>query len=275
MIRKKIIKYLILSSCIALGIVWVGTYKDSITSQTAPRSYQEIIESGVLRAVTEYNAVSYHIEDDTIGGFDYELLQHFAESRKLKLEVTPVMSIQKRMKGIQSGEYDLLAAGTAITAQLKDSLLFTHPLLFGKQVLVQRIPQKPEDSLLYVKNQLDLAHKKLHVPQHSPALLRLHHLMEEIADTIYIEEVKDYGPEQLIAMVDGGDIDYTVCDESIAKAALTNFPKLDIHTDIGFTQLYAWGTNKQSVSLRDTLNIWLKKYSQTKKYKKLYHKYYH
>ena len=40
----------------------------------APRDYPEIIASGVLNAVTEYNAISYHVDSGQITGFDYELL---------------------------------------------------------------------------------------------------------------------------------------------------------------------------------------------------------
>ena len=104
--------------------------------------------------------------------------------------------------------------------------------------------------------------------------MRIHNLINEIADTIYIEQVKDYGPEQLLAMVSGGDIDYAVCDENIAQASLDAFPNLDISKDISFTQFYAWGVNKNSPILLDTLNLWLDRYMKTKEYKLLYKKYF-
>lgn len=101
----------------------------------------------------------------------------------------------------------------------------------------------------------------------SPALLRIHNLIDEIADTIYINEVELYGPEQLLAMVSGGDIDYAVCDENIARASIDDFPNLDINTDISFTQFYAWGVSKHSPALLDSLNVWLNDFVQTPKYK--------
>ena len=125
--------------------------------------------------------------------------------------------------GIIEGKFDILATGTVITTQSKDTLLFTHPLALSKQVLVQRKQEEGEPDSTYITSQLDLAHKKLHVIKGSPALLRLHNLMNEIADTIYIEEVAQYGPEQLLAMVAGKDIDYAVCDENIASQLLPRF----------------------------------------------------
>ena len=73
---------------------------------------------------------------------------------------------------------------------------------------------------MYIHSQLELARKTLHVVKGSPVLLRIHNLSNEIGDTIYIQEVEKYGPEQLLAMVAHGDIDYTVCDESIAQASI-------------------------------------------------------
>ena len=102
-------------------------------------------------------------------------------------------------------------------------------------MLVQRKPVSEHDSL-FVKNQLDLAGRTLHVVKGSPSILRIRNLGNEIGDTIYTNEVEKYGSEQLIAMVAHGDIDYAVCDESIARAAADSLPQLDISTDISFTQ---------------------------------------
>lgn len=87
-------------------------------------------------------------------------------------------------------------------------------------------------------------------------------MIEEIADTIYIREVELYGTEQLISMVAAGDIDYAVCDEYIARAFAQNYTNLDINTDIGFTQFYAWGIGKHAPILRDSLNSWLQDYQR-------------
>lgn len=68
-----------------------------------PRDYPEIIDSGILRAVTEYNTISYHADKDSLSGFDYELLNVFAQAKNLRLEVTPEMSFEERLKGLNKG----------------------------------------------------------------------------------------------------------------------------------------------------------------------------
>lgn len=268
----KTVRYLLITALVMIGIIWLNTQKEP-QDKFAQRDYADILSSKVLRAVTEYNSISYHVDGDTIKGFDYEILQIFAHEKGMKLEITPEMSFEKRLKGVCEGRYDLLATGTTITTTSKDSLLFTRPILLNKQVLIQRKPKKENDSS-YIKGQLELAHKTLYVTKNSPALLRIHNLIEEIADTIYIREVELYGAEQLISMVAAGDIDYAVCDEYIARAFAQNYTNLDINTDIGFTQFYAWGIGKHAPILRDSLNSWLQDYQKSNSYKKLYKKYF-
>ncbi len=239
----------------------------------APRDYPEIIASGVLNAVTEYNAISYHVDSGQITGFDYELLQAFAQEKNLEARIAPEMSFTNRLQSVLKGQYDILATGTLVNSTSKDSLLFTRPIQLSKQVLVQRAAQSDTDSA-YIKSQLQLAGKTLYIVKGSPSILRLHHLMEEIADSIYIKEVELYGPEQLLAMVANKDIDYAVCDESIALASCQDFLNLDIKTDISFTQFYSWGVSKSSPILLDTLNCWLERYTQTKEYQKLCKRYF-
>ena len=105
-------------------------------------------------------------------------------------------------------------------------------------------------------------------------LLRIQNLGNEIGDTIYIKEIEKYGSEQLISLVAHGDIDYAVCDESIARAVVDSLPQVDINTAISFTQFYSWAVSKQSPALLDSLNTWLDKFQKEKEYQKIYRKYY-
>ena len=238
-----------------------------------PRDYAAIAKEGVLRVATEYNSIGFFVDGDTISGFHYDLIQAFARDKGLKAEITPLMSFHERLKGLSEGRYDVIAYGILATSELKDSLLLTSPIFLNKQVLVQRKEREENDSL-YIRSQLDLAHRTLHVVKGSPSILRIRNLGNEIGDTIYIKEIEKYGSEQLIALVAHGDIDYAVCDESIARTAADSLPQIDINTAISFTQFYSWGVSKQSPVLLDSLNTWLDKFQQGEEYQKIYQKYY-
>ena len=225
-----------------------------------PRDYAAIAKEGIIRVATEYNSISFYVDSDTVSGFHYELIQAFARDKGLKAELS-------------EGRYDVIAYGILATSKLKDSLLLTSPIFLNKQVLVQRKETGENDSL-YIRTQLDLAQRTLHVVKGSPSILRIQNLGNEIGDTIYIKEIDKYGSEQLISMVAHGDIDYAVCDESIALAAADSLPQIDINTAISFTQFYSWAVSKQSPALLDSLNTWLDKFQKEKEYQKIYKKYY-
>lgn len=270
--RNKILKYLLLGFIAAVVATFLIPSRQK--PGRTPRDYAEIAAEGILRATTEYNTLSFHVDGDTVSGFNYELIEAFARDHHLRLSLSPQMSHEQRLQGLAEGTYDIIATDILATSELKDSLLLTIPIVLNKQILVQRKPQTKEDSARFVRSQLDLAGRTLNVIKGSPILSRIHHLASEIGDTIYIHEIEKYGSEQLIALVAHGEIDYAVCNESIAKALADSFPQIDIQTAISFTQFYSWGVSKHSPALLDTLDTWLERFKPTKEFQKIYRRYY-
>lgn len=272
--KKKSIYAIIAIICIIILIIVLQSQREQSETDKGPRSFQEIISSGIIYATTEYNSVGYHVKDDTISGFHYELLQLFAKSKGLKAKILPNMNLREQIKGLNTGKYDVIAGSLLITTEQKDSaLLFTRPILHHRQVLVQRKLANNTDSI-YIKDILDLGGKTVYMPQGSPAYFRIQNLATEIADTIYIKEISKYGNEQLMSLVAHHDIDYAICEESIAKGIINQYPQLDISTAVSFNQFYGWGVSKKSTELRDSINQWLEKYIQTKEFTILVNRYF-
>ena len=237
------------------------------------RDFQEIQESGLLKVATEYNSIGFFADQDTVSGFYYDLINAFANDQNLKVEILPIMSHEERMKGLYNGDFDIIASNIPLTINNDSLYILSKPLIRSKLILVQRKPTTDDDSL-FIKSQIDLAGKTLHVVKGSPVKDRINNMSNEIGDTIYIDEIDKYGQEQLIALVAHGNIDYAVCNEDIAKAALDSFPQIDINTDISFNQYYSWAVNSHAPILLDTLNNWLLNLTKSKQYQELYKKYY-
>ena len=272
--KRNIIYAAIAVVCIIALIAILRSFNADHTGKYHSRSYQDIINSGIIHATTEYNSIGFHVENDTIAGFHYELIQEFAKSKGLKVQITPSMSLQEQIEGLNTGKYDIIASSMLITTEQKDSvLLFTQPILHNRQILVQRKPSGDTDST-YIKDLLELGKKTVYIPQGSPAYYRIQNLATEIADTIYIKEIPKYSTEQLMSLVAHSDIDYAICEESIAKGIISQYPQLDIDTAISFNQFYGWGVNKESAELRDSINLWLEKYMQTKDFSRLTNRYF-
>lgn len=256
---------------IVLAAMWIlAPFHNKVTVH---RDLGEIRKEGILRLVTEYNSSGYYIKGDTIEGFQYELGQALSEISGLQVEINLEMSLAKSFEGLTSGKYDVIARNIPVNSDLKESYLFTNPIVLNRQVLVQR-SAKANLGKQPIRNQLDLAQKKLFIPKDSPAKLRLENLAHEIGDTIYVTEDELYSTEQLIIMVAKGDIDYAVCDLQLAKQAKQQFPDIDIDTDISFTQLQSWAVRKDSPILLDSINSWFNQIKKSGRYEKIYKRYY-
>jgi membrane-bound lytic murein transglycosylase F len=244
------------------------------------RDLTEIRHSGKLIAVTDFNSTNYFIYKGEPMGFTYELLESFADHLGLELEIVSENSLDRAFEMLNSGNVDLMAIGLTINSATRKELSFTDPIFETRQVLVQRKPHNWKSLTLdqidrtLIRKQLDLAGKSVYVQSGSPYAQRLKNLGSEMGDSINIVEVP-YEPEELISLVDGGEIDYTVCDENVALVNSSYYPDLDVATPVSFAQNLAWGVRKQySDDLLKEINIWIKSFRASGSYALLYAKYF-
>ncbi len=257
--HKHLIKYLLL---LAVAFLLVLAFRTSCVPQHLPdRDFNQIQEEGVLRVVTEYSTTGYYISDDSVSGFQYTMANALAGHFGWKIEISLENNLAACIEGLNTQQYDVIARNIPINAENKKILDFTDPILFDRQVLIQRTASINHKTPP-IRNQIELGKKTVFVPENSPAILRLQNLSEEIADTIYVVEDKQYGAEQLIYMVVSGDIDYAVIDRNTALSYQKRFPGLDMQTDIGFTQMQSWAVRKTSPALLDSINSWLKTFEK-------------
>ena len=270
---KKLIRLYIGLLALAL-MMMILLWQFMLKPKEAPiRDYPQIKTEGILRLITDYNQSGYFISGDTVEGFQYELGQAIANISGLEVQISLEMSLPESFKELNEDKCDVIARNIPITSELKENYLFTEPIVFNKQVLIQR-KETDDNDLKPVRNQLDLAGKTIYIPKDSPIRLRLDNLAHEIGDTIYIIEDDLYAGEQLAILVAKGDIDYAVCDQQLARAAQKDLPEIDIDTDISFTQIQSWALRKDSTILLDSLNSWLSQIHELGIYDKIYKKYY-
>ena len=219
----------------------------------------------------EYSPLSIYTYNDTLGGFNYDLLRVIADSHHLNLKFHPVVTLKDALKGIEEGRYDILAAALPMTAEDQERYLFSQPVYLDRQVLVQL-----KDSITgecRVKSQLELAGDTVWIVEGSPIATRVSNLAREIGDTIYTIQEPLYGAEQLFLMTATGEIKQAVINERIARELSPSYPNVDISTDISFTQFQSWILNKENTALADSLNRWLSAAKETPAYKSLEQRY--
>ncbi|WP_372775833.1 transglycosylase SLT domain-containing protein [Mangrovibacterium sp.] len=238
------------------------------------------MKSGKLKAVVDYNSTNYFIYRGRPMGFKYDLLQHLAKDMGLKLEIAVSNNLDDTFNGLRSKKFDLIAKNLTITKSRNKLIDFTIPLEETRQVLIQKLPDgwqnmtsaAIEDSL--IRNQLNLANKTIHVQKNTAYYRRLINLSEEIGAEINIVEDSIYGVEQLVAMVSRGEIQFTVCDENVAKVNQNYFPNLDIRTPVSFPQNIAWAVRHNSPEWLSYLNTWISNFKKTTEFAVLHNKYF-
>ncbi|MDR2690761.1 MAG: transporter substrate-binding domain-containing protein [Dysgonamonadaceae bacterium] len=210
-----------------------------------------------LNVVVEFNSVDYFVSGDSAAGFQYELCKYIGKRSGLSVQIFSESNFSLCIKGLLNNTYDIIARNIPITSETKKYLSFTVPVTISKQVLVQRKPDEKDSAQVFIHNQIDLANKTIYVPQNSAAILGLKNLSEEIAEPVYIREVSNNSSEDLIYMVYGKEIGYTVADKALAEKVASRLPEIDYSVDIGFNQLQAWALRPSSPILADSLNVWL------------------
>lgn len=240
----------------------------------------DIIERGTLRAVTEYNSTNYFIYRGEPMGFHLELLRHFATHIGVELDIIVSNDLSENFNCISlSDGCDLIAANLTVTGSRRQFISFAEPHSYTRQVLVQRKPDSwnqmraavMEEHL--VRSPIGLAGKTIHVQRNSAFVSRLHHIMDEIGDTIYIVE-RDKNVEGLIQEVVEGKIDYTVSDEQLANLHQLYYANIDAGTPLSLEQMLSWAVRPGADDLLAAVNEWLNEFKASRNYSLLYNKYY-
>lgn len=236
---------------------------------------------GVLNVLVDNSMSSYFIYRGEPKGFEYEMLSLFAESQNLELRVRTASSIESMFDSLLEGNVDLVAANLAITPARKQEIQFTEPLLYTRQVLVQRKPEnihrltyeQIEQSL--ARDVRELEGDTIHVRRKSSFALRLENInIESDANIEIIESDSNITTEELIEQVANGEINYTIADENIANIYAGYHANIDIKTPISFSQKIAWAITPGADSLLQLLNTWIVENEKSAEFNILKNRYY-
>lgn len=240
----------------------------------------EIIERDTLIAVTASNNTDYFVYRGTPMGFQLELLENFAEELGVFLKIVVENDANAAGDYLLNNHCDILAISLPMSKEKELLYSFSEPIVQARLVLIQRmpenwwtIPQKHlEDSL--IRNQNDLAERKIYLHKNSPAIPRIKNLSDEIGRDIYIVEIDSLNSEQIISYVSEGVFDYTITDENIARFNQLIYKNIDVETPVSFPQNLSWAVRKESQLLLDTLNNWLLDFKQSREYNTLLNRYF-
>ncbi|MEM9051548.1 MAG: transporter substrate-binding domain-containing protein [Bacteroidota bacterium] len=282
---KKVKSYILIAGLAALLWSCANDESNSNSIQSGDSSLsldlKEIKQLGVLRAMTTYSATSYFLYRGEPMGYEYELLQRFADHLEVNLEIVITDDIDSMFYYLNSGKVDLIAHGLTITKERKQEVDFSDYLYLVNQVLVQRKPDNwrrmswsgIQKNL--ISDPIELIGDTIAVRQNTSYFTRLQHLSEEIGGEIVIDTLPGgLSTDEIIHMVVDKKIDYTIADNNIAAINASYYPVLDIDVPISFSQRVAWAISKDSDSLLIALNGWIRGMKKKNDYYTIYNKYF-
>jgi len=244
-------------------------------------SLKKVLRNKKLIASTDYNSTNYFVYRGEPMGYQYEMLKAFAKYLNVKLEIRIINNLDKSINCLNENECDLLAVGLTVTKERSNQVDLSEPLSQTRQMLVQKKPDNwrkmatmDQINRSLIRNPLDLAGKTIHIQKQTSFRNRLVNLSEEIGADIHIVEHPDASVEELIEMVESGEIEYTVCDEHIGLVNQKYYPDIDVKTAISFPQNIAWAVKNGSNALLDTINLWLNEFINTRTSAYIYIKYF-
>ncbi len=261
------------SIIVALIIVAFVLFARSYQRKT---DFHRIKSENILRVIVEPNAMSYQVVDiDSIAGLQALMIKQFAQDHNIEhVEFINEPNLSAAIDSLMQNKVDILAWHIPIYNQMRQKISYSIPVFTSRQMLIQR-QKDPNDSIAFISNQLELANKDVYILPGAFYRQRLNNLAEEIGDSIYIKEIPNAVPSDLLKMVVDRHIDYAVCDEFVARVLLKKpeFKDLDMSTAISFTQNYSWALNPNTPILCDSINAWLSVYLESKEYNTIYRQY--
>ncbi|MDU1890284.1 MAG: transglycosylase SLT domain-containing protein [Dysgonomonas sp.] len=234
--------------------------------------FEQIKEKGELTIITLNSSTSYFIYKEEPMGYDYDLALDFCNHYELTLKVKVAENATRLVQMLNNGEGDLIAWALPIQNELKDSVIYAGLQQISHQVLVQQANKG--DTI--IEDVIQLIGKDVYVEENTKYHQRLLNLNAELGGGINIYPVSEdtITSEDLIEMVALGKIEYTVCDEYIAKLNRTYYRNVDISLPISFEQRSSWAVRKDTPELAKALDEWFAQNDNTPIYKSITKKYF-
>lgn len=250
---------------------------ESIDSTAIHFDLDSIRKRGKIILLTENSASTYYLYRNQPRGFDYEMARAFARHLGVKLEVRMLDDVDKMFELLNKGEGDLIASNLTVTPKRQQHVLFSEPVYQTRQMLVQRkiYGAASDDVRIAVTDSSQLNVLPIWVHRYSSFFDRLIELESAMQVDLNIQEAPgEISTDDLVRLVNDGELPATVTDENLVTMELLDFPDIDASVPLTGYQNIAWAVRKNSIQLHAELNKWITSAKIQDKLKSTYRKYF-
>ncbi|MDR2979955.1 MAG: transglycosylase SLT domain-containing protein, partial [Bacteroidales bacterium] len=214
-----------------------------------------------IYALLYINASDYFIYKGTPAGFQYDLLKELGRSLQKTIIIDLESDPQVSYNAIFYRKYDIVAMDYFEKPWIDFYLTHSLPHSSTHAVLIENTDYGP-DSLLK---------KTLHVPAFFPISINKNSLpYAKDWEIVYHQE---YKIDELVEMMQQGEIHYIACDYNEAITILPFYSELEMTAPLSAPRKRIWTLKSNNDSINNEINGWLMEFKETPKYKRLVKRY--
>ncbi len=237
--------------------------------QFTPRAtiLDNILKAGKIKVITRNNSHCYYIYRDQPMGFEYDLVNAFADYLGVKLEIIIAEKWDEMIPTLMDGRGELIAASMTITSKRKKQVAFSSGYMSTQQYIIAHRNNRD------IKKAEDLAGKTVYVRKETSYQERLEALKRGGIDlTIALQD--NTPTEELIQQVAEKSIAFTVADKNIALLNRRYYPRAVLACPISEREELGWALNVNAHKLLKRVNTFFHTIKENGEFAKIYNKYF-
>lgn len=208
------------------------------TSSRPPPLMDQVQLTGMLRVAMVNDPTSYYLGPTGYTGFDYDLVQLFAESLGVELHIVPAASRQEALRLVEDGTVHLAATSMLVTPQRLRRVHFTRPLRHVVPQLVGRVGMRVPASLSELEEPIAVAHG-------SSQQEWLQQRGEQDAELRWTTHW-DSDAETLLQQVAERELALTIANSDLVAITRRYYPQLRVLRDLDVPQPVAWAVSRDA-----------------------------
>lgn len=217
----------------SVGIWW-------LTQQPQPSLLERIRHAGTLVVATRAGPAAYYEGANGPDGFEYALVNAFAEHLGVKLRLVLPKTLEDLLDATERGAVHMAAAGLKSTPGRGERLRFSTPYEFvTEQVVYRRGSPRP-------RSLADVASGDLHVVAGSSHEETLERLRESERPDLTWERHRDVTAQRLLKEVDQGLLRLAVADSHSVELDRRIFRHTAVAFDLADAQPIAWAFSRHA-----------------------------
>ena len=217
---------------------------------------EQVIERGSLNVATRIGPLSYFEREGLPSGMDYNLLNEFARSLGVELNVTVFDNLDKQLASVYSRDIDMAGATLTATETRMKSYAFSAPYLEVSTLLIQHSGRSAKKTIEDIFGE-DYRLMAIEGSSHAEVLNQL----QNQYPSLHWQEDAEVIMFDLMGQVQSGELDYTVVDSSIYQLERSIFPRIEIALELTKPEPIGFVFPKvKDSSLLDAMNSFLADY---------------